>query len=76
MIALTFLNGRFPKVGLSKTAWLETKKAKLEKNLYVLDLTERISKDPNRGKDKLPNSLFMSDSTLVAWRLVFTALLV
>lgn len=64
------LNGRFPKEGLSKLAWEATKKSKLQKMLYVLDLTEKIAKDPKRDREKLPDSMFMSDTTLVAWRLV------
>lgn len=64
------LNGRFPKEGLSKSAWESNKKAKLQTFLHVLNLSEEIARDPNRDNDKLPDQMFMSDTTLMAWRLV------
>lgn len=63
------LNSRFPKEGISLSAW-EKKKIKLQKMLHVLNVTEDISNDPNRDRNILPDMKFMSDTTLVAWRLV------
>jgi hypothetical protein len=63
------LNGRFPAEGISRSSW-EKKKLMLQKLLHVLDVTEQIANDPKRDKTKLPDNMFMSDTTLVAWRLV------
>jgi len=49
---------------------LGKKETQVTKFLHVLDVTEQISKDPKRDKTKLPDNMFMSDTTLVAWRLV------
>lgn len=38
--------------------------------LHVLNVTEKIPNDPKRDKNALPDIKFMSDTTLVAWRLV------
>lgn len=64
------LNGRFPKEGLSKSAWETKKKLKLQKMLHVLDVTEQIANDPKRNRRALPDAIFMAETTLAAWRLV------
>jgi hypothetical protein len=63
------LNGRFPKEGISKTSWPK-KKDKLQKMLLILNITEEIANDPARDRHQLPDIKFMSDTSLVAWRLV------
>ncbi|KAI9553656.1 hypothetical protein GHT06_021583 [Daphnia sinensis] len=49
---------------------LAEEKNKLHKMLHVLNVTEELSNDPKSDKNALPNIKFMSDTTLVAWRLV------
>ena len=46
------------------------KKAKLLQMLHVIDCTEEIAKKPKRHRKHLPDIMFMSDTTLEAWRLV------
>jgi hypothetical protein len=53
---------------ISRSYW-EKRKLKLQKCLHVLDVTEQICNDPKRNKKNCRN-MFMSDTTLVAWRLV------
>lgn len=38
--------------------------------LHVLNVTKKIPNDPKRDKNALLDIKFMSDTTLVAWRLV------
>lgn len=63
------LNGRFPKEGISKTSWPK-KKDKLQKMLLILNITEEIVNDPGRDRHQLQDIKVMSDTSLVAWRLV------
>lgn len=44
--------------------------APVNASVDVLDLTEKIVKDPKRDREKLSDSIVMSDTNLVAWRLV------
>ena len=70
------LNSRFHKEEISKTAWVDSngeaayKKKKLQIFLHVLDTTEQIANDPNRDSKLIPDTIFMSQTTLEAWRLV------
>ena len=41
--------------------------------LHVLDVNEQVANDPERDRNFLPNIKFMSDTSLVAWRLVINS---
>ncbi len=49
---------------------MKGKKAKLLQMLHVIDSTEEIAKKPKLRHKQLPDVMFMSDTTLEAWRLV------
>lgn len=62
------LNGRFILKGINERNWGK-KKAQLDAFLKILDVTEECNRTRKRNDPDIPLKMFLSDSTLQAWRI-------
>jgi hypothetical protein len=69
------MNGRFIAQGINVTNWWKKKK-KLDTFLDILDLTEECNRTRKQNDPKTPVKMFLSNTTLQAWRVTVLSLLV
>ncbi len=62
------LNGRFILKGINERNWGK-KKAQLDAFLKILDVTEECNRRRKRNDPDIPLKMFLSDTTLQAWRI-------
>lgn len=62
------LNGRFILKGINERNWGK-KKTQLDAFLKILDVTEECNRRRKRNDPDIPLKMFLSDTTLQAWRI-------